>query len=63
MHAPLATLLVVLSVLAAQCAAFTVVVLADARVCFYENLKKGDKMGITFQVEHGGNLDIDLDVS
>ncbi|GAN03151.1 copii-coated vesicle protein [Mucor ambiguus] len=31
--------------------------------CFYEELEKGDKLSVTFQVGQGGNLDIDFWIS
>ncbi|KAI8641521.1 emp24/gp25L/p24 family/GOLD-domain-containing protein [Parasitella parasitica] len=31
--------------------------------CFYEELGKGDKLAVTFQVGEGGNLDIDFWIS
>ncbi|RUP44958.1 hypothetical protein BC936DRAFT_148795 [Jimgerdemannia flammicorona] len=43
--------------------AATVVVPAHAKECFFEELKQGDRMTITFQVGEGGNLDIDFWVS
>ncbi|EPZ36590.1 hypothetical protein ROZALSC1DRAFT_30800 [Rozella allomycis CSF55] len=43
--------------------AFVTEVKARDKACFFETLKKGDKMGVNFQVEHGGNLDIDLKIN
>ncbi|ORZ01052.1 supernatant protein factor C-terminal domain-containing protein [Syncephalastrum racemosum] len=33
---------------------------AHGKECFFEDLKQGDKMTVTFQVGEGGNLDIDF---
>ncbi|RHZ62361.1 hypothetical protein Glove_340g9 [Diversispora epigaea] len=48
-----------LSIAICNSAAHTVTVLANSRECFYEELHKGDKMTVTFQVGDGGHLDID----
>ncbi|CAG8536579.1 5806_t:CDS:2, partial [Dentiscutata erythropus] len=40
-------------------AAHTITVLPNSRECFFEELHKGDKMTVTFQVDGGGHLDID----
>lgn len=42
---------------------YRVIVPAGEKLCFFENLTKQQKMGINFQVEEGGNYDIDLTVS
>ncbi|KAG2222582.1 hypothetical protein INT45_008701 [Circinella minor] len=36
---------------------------AHGQHCFFEELAKGDKMTVTFQVGEGGNLDIDFLIS
>ena len=46
-----------------QTVAYTIVVKAGVKECFYEDLHKDDRMTITFQVGEGGHLDIDFTVS
>ncbi|KAF9083636.1 p24 complex component [Mortierella sp. AM989] len=41
-------------------AAYNVVVPAQERRCFFENLEKGDNIHLSFQVGEGGHLDIDF---
>ncbi|CAG8498817.1 2168_t:CDS:2 [Paraglomus brasilianum] len=43
-----------------QTVAYTIVVKAGVKECFYEDLHKDDRMTITFQVGEGGHLDIDF---
>jgi p24 family protein beta-1 len=40
--------------------AFTIEVLPHDKHCFHENLKKADRLDLTFQVTDGGNLDVDF---
>ncbi|KAF9584602.1 p24 complex component [Lunasporangiospora selenospora] len=55
----LATLLVTLQLTAA----FNLVVPAQERRCFFEDLEKEDNIHVSFQVGEGGHLDIDFWVS
>ena len=43
--------------------AYSVIVPANKKECFYEVLEKDDRLDLTFQVGDGGNLDIDFWVS
>jgi len=40
--------------------AFTLIIPANKKTCFYERLVKGDRLDLSFQVAEGGNLDIDF---
>ena len=40
--------------------AFTIYLPYETKQCFYENLKKGDRMDVSFQVSSGGNADINF---
>ncbi|KAJ3052009.1 p24 complex component [Rhizophlyctis rosea] len=40
--------------------AYSVIVPANKKECFYEILEKDDRLDLTFQVGDGGNLDIDF---
>lgn len=54
--------IILLSVLICTSEAHTIAVAASAKECFFEELRKGDKMTVTFQVGDGGHLDIDFTV-
>ncbi len=41
---------------------FAILIDAHAEDCFYENVRAGTKMSLTFQVAEGGFLDIDVSV-
>ncbi|KAF8933662.1 supernatant protein factor, C-terminal domain-containing protein [Dissophora ornata] len=56
----LTLLAVTLFVAIQSVAAFNVVVPAQERRCFFEILKKGDNLHVSFQVGEGGHLDIDF---
>ena len=56
------TLLVLLA-LSVQAHGFAVSVDAHEKECYYDDVKAGTKMGLTFQVADGGFLDIDVSVS
>ncbi|CAG8585751.1 7584_t:CDS:2 [Paraglomus occultum] len=43
-----------------QAVAYTIVVKAGTKECFYEDLHKDDRMTLTYQVGEGGHLDIDF---
>ena len=52
-----------LVVFAAIVNGFQVVVPPSSELCFFEDLTANQKMGVTFEVSHGGHLDIDFKVS
>ncbi|EDQ92602.1 uncharacterized protein MONBRDRAFT_34870 [Monosiga brevicollis MX1] len=61
MMSPLAVL--ALLALATSAHGFAVSVDAHEKQCFFEDVKSGTKMGLTFQVADGGFLDIDVTIT
>ena len=59
----LALVITVLITLWSGCWGYFVTVDAHAEECFFDKVKKGTKMGLTFEVAEGGFLDIDVEVS
>jgi p24 family protein beta-1 len=55
--------IVVLFGLLASTLAHSILLLPHEQLCFYEELKRDDKLSITFQVGDGGHLDVDFWVS
>ena len=51
-----------LTLLKGTCSYF-VTVDAHAEECFFDKVKKGTTMGLTFEVAEGGFLDIDVEVN
>jgi len=45
------------------CSGFVIQLEANDESCFYEDLMNNDKMGVTFEVGTGGNLDIDFRIT
>lgn len=64
MRSLLPTLAAALSCLASLVSAHNIQMRANSRECFHEQLHKGDKMTVTFQVgdrEFGGSGNLDID--
>ncbi|CAG8677118.1 6109_t:CDS:2 [Cetraspora pellucida] len=57
------TLLVIITVLlsvACLSTAYTITLQPSTRECFFEDLRQGDRMTVTYQVGDGGHLDVDF---
>jgi hypothetical protein len=54
--------LTALCAIVASVHSFAINVDAHEKECFYDDVKAGTKMGLTFQVADGGFLDIDVSV-
>ncbi|KAG2195298.1 hypothetical protein INT46_009773 [Mucor plumbeus] len=63
MYARLVILFVVSVYLLKTSLAMSIDIQPHENECFYEELDKGDKLSLTFQVGQGGNLDIDFWIS
>lgn len=59
----MALLLLIVACLVARISSFAVNIDAHEKACFFDVVKAGTKMGLTFQVAEGGFLDIDVAVS